>query len=126
MQPRCLHPLLADAQTTNSFHCFFLSCRRNPGIVFTSKNKIASLLKIIGILSLLFAWSRKGSERCEEQKTHAVFSLGGKTICRQPLHSLSTTKECQTLPQRERLSGIVLILNAGDTVHLVLQMPDVE
>lgn len=33
MQPRRLHPLLADAQTTESFCCFFFLCRRKSVII---------------------------------------------------------------------------------------------
>lgn len=39
MQPRRLHPLLADAQTTESFCCFFFLCRRKPGIIMLAHKK---------------------------------------------------------------------------------------
>lgn len=70
MQPQCLHPLLADAQTTEGAAGFFFSAIRvnfSAGIItFASKNFIASLLVEIGNLGALFVWNRKGSERPEK------------------------------------------------------------
>lgn len=77
MQPRRLHPLLADSQTTESFCCFFFLCRRKPGIIMLAhkKNVIASLLKVIENLGLLFVCSKKVSERSEKQKANEFLSL---------------------------------------------------
>lgn len=105
MQPRRLHPLLADAQTTESFCCFFFLCRRKPGIIMLAhkKNVIASLLKVIENLGLLFVCSKKVSERSEKQKANEFLSLAWKPICREPLCSLSQQGHAQVCHQEIKL-----------------------
>lgn len=70
MQPQFLHPLLADAQTSEGLQDVFSSAIRinfSAGtITFTSKNVIASLLVEIENLGALVVWNRKESERSEK------------------------------------------------------------
>lgn len=71
MQPQFLHPLLADAQTSEGAAGFFFfsAVRINFSagtITFASKNFTASLSVEIGILGALVVWNRKGSEKSEK------------------------------------------------------------
>lgn len=88
-----------------AFAVFFFLCRRKPGIIMLAhkKNVIASLLKVIENLGLLFVCSKKVSERSEKQKANEFLSLAWKPICREPLCSLSQQGHAQVCHQEIKL-----------------------
>lgn len=115
MQPHCLPPLLAAVHITEVF--FFSAI----GIIFSAWNICQQKF-----YNIIIKGNRKfrcpvclqqQSERSEKYKTNEFFCFAAEAVFWEPLCSLSTARECQSLPHRKRLSCVVLILNARDVVH---------
>lgn len=65
------------------------------------KHFIASLIKVIGNLGVLFVWNRKESERSDKQKTNESFHLLGETSLRSTVFTCCSKRMPKFATQKE-------------------------